>query len=759
MSKETWFLVVLLMAVAAAAVARWRARLATGFQMAFLLRFQLLLVLFPVLTIVLSFVISGVAGNLINLDGEDSEWDAFCVAWAGFGSAYMSMALMTIVLDHAFERFFVTLTTPPYCVSFTTPHWFWTWKGILLFFLPPLGLMIRVYFASAGTVLLGMVFGMGVALVSVWLVELIFQWLEPPVDTGARSFPFPAWLFPDRVRRAIPMETKAATALGWLLRHLGHGYVRDDGRPYPEHVAATVAALLALVIYLLNFYLGWRHLSDGMGTTHVPTLAYLELLILAFALVLSGASFYLDRYRIPVIAALIAYTFVVSALSNTDHYWLAIPLASSAKNDAGQRPDFPDGVGKWLNKYSGGDSDKVLRVDGKPVLVVVCASGGGIEAAAWTAKVLTELQNKFGPRFARSIRLISSTSGGSVGSLFYVESFFTAKDAPGDPQRIVNAAENPSLDATGWGFVHPDFARLMAPALLPFLLGGDREIDRGWALDQALRVALKDPGKRSIDTRLSQWREAVNDGWLPGTVFNATLVESGNPLLLSTIHVPLPPIGSKTVVFGDTDDRGADISAVTAARLSASFPFVSPVTRERYVGAKRRKRPALDIHVADGGYYDNYGVTVAVEWLNDIMKKYPGKFGKVIIVEIDAFPEEKKGDPRSRIYCPPPSSGSKSMGGWTSEFLGPLKSVLNARTSTQLGRDIIELELLKNWNGPSNAPSCSPACPLINTFRFVAEHEGPLSWQLSRKEKACVDEDWKAQDVQDQVECLRQCVG
>jgi hypothetical protein len=745
---ETLVLVVLgVLVIVGTAIARWRARLATGFQMAFLLRFQLLLILFPLLTIVLSFVISGVFGNLVILDGEASEWDAFCLAWAGFGSAYMSLALMTIVLDHAFQRF---------CVTFTTPHWFWTWKGILLFLLAPLALMLRVFFASAGTVLLGLVFGLGVALVSVWLVELIFQLLEPPVAAGARSFPFPAWLFPARVRRANPMGQKTAQAFGWL-RHLGPGYVRDDGRPYPEHIVVTVAVVLAGTIYSTSFYWGWWRLSHGQGTTHVPTLAYLELLILALALVLSGASFYLDRYRIPVIAALIAYTFVVSALSNTDHYWLAIPPADIA-NNVSRKLDFPDGVGTWLGKYSGGDSDKVLRADGKPLLVVVCASGGGIEAAAWTAKVLTELQRNFGPRFARSIRLISSTSGGSVGSLFFVESFFTAKDAPTDLQRIVDAAETPSLDATGWGFVHPDFTRLLAPSLLPFLLGDDRQIDRGWALEQTLRVALRDPNKQSIDSRLSQWREAVNDGWLPGTVFNATLVESGNPLLLSTIQVPRPD-GSKTVVFGQTNDRGADISAVTAARLSASFPYVSPVTRGRYVGAERTDRPALGMHVADGGYYDNYGITVAVQWLNEIIKTYPGKFGKVIIVEIVAFPEEKKAGPAINDYCHPPSERSKSMSGWTSEFLGPVKSVLNARTSTQLGRDLIELSLLKNWNGTPYGPTTrSTACPqFINTFRFVAQHEGPLSWQLSDKEKGCVDEDWKAQD--EVVRSLRQCVG
>src|SRR5439155_14785155 len=69
------------------------------------------------------------------------------------------------------------------------------------------------------------------------------------------------------------------------------------------------------------------------------------------------------------------------------------------------------------------NNERVRATGQKPVLVIVCASGGGAPAAAWTAKVLTGLQQEMGPEFIRSIRLISSVSGGALGSLYYVASY------------------------------------------------------------------------------------------------------------------------------------------------------------------------------------------------------------------------------------------------------------------------------------------------------------------------------------------------
>ncbi len=45
-------------------------------------------------------------------------------------------------------------------------------------------------------------------------------------------------------------------------------------------------------------------------------------------------------------------------------------------------------------------------------LVVVAASGGGIQASGWTAQVLGGLQESIGEDFTKKTALISSVSGG-----------------------------------------------------------------------------------------------------------------------------------------------------------------------------------------------------------------------------------------------------------------------------------------------------------------------------------------------------------
>ncbi len=805
------------------AIAAWyRSRMGTGFQVAFLIRFQLMLIFSPLLILGASFVVANVFGNLLI-----ALWihQAFFISWIGFSSAWLCLAMMMTVLDHTGDRF---------GVDYKPPFGFWTWSP-RLFTIPPLVLMIAVLLDStwsmdgssraamaitAGRVSLGLLLGFLAALVSVKFVERVFRFLEQTsegdaeriakqsdepehgesagieahiehVATAPRQFIFPV------EAKTTPRSEKSGRIgdwlkrLSWLSKWLGPGYFRPDGRVYSEHLVELAAAISGLVAYVLIFFWGWSRLRHHAGSTGIPALAYLEALFLFSVMGLAAAAFYLDRYRVPVLLTVMVYSFLGSQFFDTDHFWLATRRAQTSYY-------APDALDSFLKAQSGKDAKDVLHAnDGKPVLIVVCASGGGIEAAAWTAKVLTGLQTALGQNFTRSIRLISSTSGGSVGSLFFVQSMYQAKDAPENAQlpAILAAAERPSLDAIGWGLAEVDFARLMLPLVRSIGLrlsreaNGDeaRELDRSWALEQAWNSALPDPNHRDpiIVSNLSDWSERVSDGTLPGTVFNATLVETGNPLLLSTIKVP-EPHPSNVVIFGQSPDSGANMSTVTAARLSATFPYVSPVARGHYPGeGESVESPVWGLHVADGGYYDNYGTTVAAEWIKDAVQRHRQEIGKVVIISIDAFPEKFDGDP-----APPkdPKTGKRPdrapllnpNSGWGSEILGPIKTVINARSATQLGRDAIELDLLKLLNesskaadktagaGSTSAPASADANSAGSDINcedsvirvpFVAEHDGPLSWQLSQPQIAQIDCDWKCPDIQKRVSDLSRCLG
>jgi len=394
------------------AVAPSHTRLGLGFQLAFLIRFQLLLLLSPVIIFVLSYAVPGVFGNIIELgENGDPTWEAFTVALAGFGSAWFCLALTITVLDHAVQRFAVP--------DFKVPRWFWDWSPAL-FALPPVILMVRVCSASARTVLanlVGLAAGLLVALVIALMVDALVHFLDPLNAPSHRRFIFSSEsrLYPRRLSNWFRSQDPLSHVPGWMfgwLEKLGPGYCKD-GRPYPDLIATTLMLLFTLILYSWTFYRGGWYLTHDSADPGIPTLAYLEFLMLSFMLVLTGAAYFLDRFRIPVIGAVVVYTLVCSLVTDTDHYWFAsmpVPAASSPATPAA----YTDGVNGWLNHYKQpGEAAKILRDRGEPVVVVVCASGGGIQASAWVARVLSGLQEQLkdsGAAFSRSVRLISSTS-------------------------------------------------------------------------------------------------------------------------------------------------------------------------------------------------------------------------------------------------------------------------------------------------------------------------------------------------------------
>ena len=159
-------------------------------------------------------------------------------------------------------------------------------------------------------------------------------------------------------------------------------------------------------------------------------------------------------------------------------------------------------------------------------LVVVCASGGGIQAAGWTVQVLTGLQKKLGTSFTRAIGLISSTSGGSVGSRYFLDRFGDQGCPPPDEEsleKIFKSATEDSLGAVGWGLAYPDLFRAIG---LPFLV--NKYSDRAEAMEIDWQRHLTNP-----KNTLADWRKQILDGKIPIPVFNATLVEDGRRFLIT----------------------------------------------------------------------------------------------------------------------------------------------------------------------------------------------------------------------------------
>ncbi len=546
-----------------------------------------------------------------------------------------------------------------------------------------------------------------------WLLLLVTDRLRRPLE---------AWL----ARRRLPFE---------LPRPLAAGYV-EGGRVLVDHLGAIAFWSILSVLY----WAGYLVLDPAQQGERFPPLAFLLILHMLVTATLAGLAFFVDRFRIPSLLPVVLWVALIYALKDTDHFFSVWALDRGGGVEARVQPaPAAAPIERWLARRGQGA--------GKPVLVVLCSSGGGIQAAAWTVEVLCGLRHALGPEFLPSIRFVSAVSGGSVGVMHFLARFPDDGSAPAAESLEVarELAGRSSLSASIWGIVYPDFLRATFP--LPVL---DVGFDRARALEEAWRRPLRgDPRTTApLDARLGEWAARTAAGTLPGMVLNATVVETGERMLFSTVAIP---IARKALSFLE-HYGGRDVDVVSAARMSATFPYVTPVARARVVD---RGEAVSGEHVADGGYFDNFGVYSAVEWLDGLLGPAPEGIGledmveKVLVLEIRAFPE---------TGAHAPGCGRTPAGGLTYELAGPLQAMLAVRTSTQTARNDTELALLRaRWPelieesiivrppGPLPAPTAqAPAVGPAEAACWCESAETPLSWHLSRAQQRGLEQAWSA---------------
>jgi hypothetical protein len=188
------------------------------------------------------------------------------------------------------------------------------------------------------------------------------------------------------------------------------------------------------------------------------------------------------------------------------------------------------------------------------IMCVVCAAGGGIQSAAWTGKVLHELDKI--PGFKNSVGIVSSVSGGSVASLHYLTHFqrhnngcldsnppgsTPADMTPLQPEQdgTFSESDHPllwrlresSMEEIAWGFAFPDTLRVMTMGLYS---GTDRSeaLQAGWRRRIARGYAAADiPALNQIT--INSLIPVIREAKLPVPIFNLTCVETGQRVLIS----------------------------------------------------------------------------------------------------------------------------------------------------------------------------------------------------------------------------------
>ncbi len=521
-------------------------------------------------------------------------------------------------------------------------------------------------------------------------------------------------------------EARRVLSMVVLLFSKGHaeGYLKNSEPTY-GHVLGFALGFVGFLVYSLVIILYQprpKRILRILG--EAPALLYIFLLIWIGTLLLGGATFYADYFHVPVIAFFVVFSGLIYGLYGVDHFF---------KIERVKEPSLSSNKPESLSDFKTAIANRVKDQKGERTLVVVCASGGGIQAAGWTVQVLAGLQKELGTSFTRAIGLISSASGGSVGSMYFLDQFEGGFPPEPSLDKIFTRATEDSLDAVGWGLAYPDLVRAIG---LPFLV--DKYSDRGAAMERNWQRHLTKP-----QATLADWREQILDGEIPIPVFNATLVEDGRRFLITPMSfikdVEYPSsdeggidndqkrarkaIDFNTLFFDTHQGIPYDLSVATAARLSATFPYVSPIARND--GDFKR-----NYHVADGGFFDNAGLFTAIEWLDEWLDVFSKDLSikRVLLLQINAFPESN---------LKPEIPGDK---GWWMELFGPLLALFGVRDSTQVARNLKEADLLQSrWK---DEVEIKPYIVFFPNGSTSTLYNQPLSWKLTENQKQNLRDAW-----------------
>ena len=348
----------------------------------------------------------------------------------------------------------------------------------------------------------------------------------------------------------------------------------------------------------------------------------------------------------------------------------------------------------------------------RPRIALVATSGGGIRAAAWTAHVLATLQGPEGvPGFHRYVRLVTGASGGMVGAGTWVAGL--GPEGLPESVSLPTMMERDSLSAAAIGL------------LLPFGEDRGRALERVWGEHTGGLLA------RSFDAL----RPGEAKGWLPSLVYSPMLVEDGRRLLVSNLDLSALTASEASLLTVEHGGEARPLEArarlslsgvqlfqlfphaqshfalATAARMSASFPFMSPASA---LPTQPRVR------VVDAGYYDNYGVDLAAMWLHEHRAWLQACTSGVLLIQIrDHLDNGLRTTLPTHLGEPPRGSG----------LTAPVEAVLRARESSMSFRND---ELLSLVQDELNAHE--PCFFTTATFEF--SETAPLSWALTEQDVA-----------------------
>lgn len=251
--------------------------------------------------------------------------------------------------------------------------------------------------------------------------------------------------------------------------------------------------------------------------------------------------------------------------------------------------------------------------DHPPKLVLVAASGGGQRAALWTLKVLQELHSATAGALTQHTFLYTGASGGVLGEAFFRELYLRSQ-----ADTSVQVSNPDYLNQLAADNLNPIlFSLLVNDLLFPTqkmeYKGKVYSKDRGFAFEEQLNKNTKG----ILDKSLADYRDPEAKARIPLMPLTTLVTNDGRKLVISphsfsffgssALTKPLPKEKKQSIDymrFFANHDPG-NLRFLTALRMSATFPFVTP-------NVELPSAPVMK--TMDTGLSDNFGIQDALRF-------------------------------------------------------------------------------------------------------------------------------------------------
>jgi hypothetical protein len=263
-----------------------------------------------------------------------------------------------------------------------------------------------------------------------------------------------------------------------------------------------------------------------------------------------------------------------------------------------------DNMREMLQNWKSKNEDKT-----KPKLVILGSSGGGLRSALWNLASLQLIDSLSQGKLFDRTALITGASGGIIGATYFRELKY--RQLLGEP---VNPYAKIHQDKISSDLLNPIIFTLIVNDLF-FIkqkfeyLGKSYVKERGYAFENQFNINTDNILNRPIKA----YQNAEHAAQIPMLLLAPTIVNDGRKLFISAQPVSFLGIRNRDGMSMGIDFQrffanhgAADLHFVTALRMNATFPYISPNV---YLPTE----PPMEI--MDAGLSDNFGLSDAMDFI------------------------------------------------------------------------------------------------------------------------------------------------